>query len=148
MKKQLALLMFASFAFASMVDAADVVGHTFFSVRPPFQSPMPEKVSLFRDRALARDCGWGGAFQVVGFGGRSARAKDLAKYFTFCGKDELVVNSNGEITEVNRDVNPLHFNIQYDTSFSSKISFRPRQTYAGVGFQYSVFQFLLIILLE
>ena len=54
------------------LKGGDATGQTFFYARPQFQDAMPEKISLFRnDRALARECGWGGAFQAVVFGGRT-----------------------------------------------------------------------------
>ena len=122
-------------------ETSDVTGHTFYSIRPLYQSAMPEKLSHFRDRALARDCGWGGAFDFTFFGGRTTRTKDLGEFFMFCHKNELAVNSDGD--NLLRDVNPLHFNIQYGDldgpyqgSFSSEIEFRPRQSVFGFGITY------------
>ncbi|MGE0206398.1 MAG: hypothetical protein AB7R69_00965 [Candidatus Babeliales bacterium] len=123
--------------------------HTFLWVRPPFQTAMPEKVSGFwRDAALARDCGISGAFQIVPFGGQTRNAKDLAKYFMFCNKSELVVAEgdafNGALEPFApnynpnlRDVNANNFNIfTQDNDFVSTIQFRPRQSFAGVGLDY------------
>lgn len=119
----------------STAKGGDATGHSFFWVRPPFQDMMPEKISLFRStRALARDCSWGGAFQVVPFGGRSTRAKGLARYFTFGGKDTLTVNTDQTTFP---DINPTNFNVVYTGgSFQSTLQFRPRQSYAGVGLDY------------
>lgn len=120
-------------------QSSDATGHTYYSVRPLYQSAMPEKVSHFRDRALARECGWGGAFDFTFFGGRTTKSKDLGEYFMFCHKNALSVNSDG--ADLLRDVNPLHFNIQYGTEqypgdFSSVIEFRPRQSVFGFGMTY------------
>ncbi len=152
MKKHLILsltLISAGTMFAAEVDkdgkvrGDDVSGHTFFSVRPEFQSAFPELVTMFRDRAQARCDGSGGAFQLVGFGGRSTKSKDLMQFFGPCPKSELVVDSQGTTvdggdiqTDINRDINPLHFGINAtagDARFKSTIQFRPRRTVYGVG---------------
>ncbi len=135
---------------AQSLKGGDATGQTFFWVRPQFQDAMPEKVSLFRnDRATARDCGWGGALQVVPFGGRttSNTSKRLARYFMFNQKSELTVASDGvnnvDPNEgINRDINPLNFNVAFvtpgsdDADYQSLLSFRPRQSIVGAGFDY------------
>lgn len=127
---------------------SDATGLTFFTVRPLYQSAMPEKVTMFRDRALARDCGYEGALDVTVFGGRSTRSKDLGKYFMYCFQNTLTADSNN--ADLARGINPLHFNIQYCTddyacaagtladadTFSSTIEFKPRQSVAGLGLTY------------
>lgn len=128
----------------------DVTGHTFFWVRPQFQDPMPEKISLWRnDRALARDCGWGAAFQVVPFGGRTTKktGHDLARYFMFGNKTELIV-AGATATDVNTDqgvgvdVGAFNFNIEtvnpevFSQPFKSILAFNPRQSTVGAGFDY------------
>lgn len=140
----LSLIMLGCMGFAladSDNETSDVTGHTYYSVRPLYQSAMPEKVSHFRDRAGARDCGWDGAIDFTFFGGRTTKAKDLGEYFSICHKNELTVDSDGD--NLLRDVNPLHFNIQYGDltgpyqgSFSSVIEFRPRQSVFGFGITY------------
>lgn len=117
----------------------DVSGHTFLSIRPQFESGMPEKESLWRRRAtpgpcgFGRDCGLGGAFQVVGFGGRSNRSARLGEFFMFGGSNQLTVNSNQALLP---QVNPVNFGIDYLGSFSSTIQFNPRQTVGAVGFEW------------
>ena len=154
MKKHLILsltLFSAGTMFAAEVDkdgknarGDDVSGHTFFSVRPEFQSAFPEQITMFRDRAQARCDGSGGAFQFVAFGVRSTKSKDLMQFFGPCPKSELVVDSDGTNTvggvdlqtDINRDINPLHFGIQYtgaNNRFKSTIQFRPRRSVGGVG---------------
>ncbi len=128
----------------------DATGHTFFWVRPQFQDPMPEKISLWRnDRAMARDCGWNGAFQVVPFGGRTTKksANGLARYFMFGNKTELIV-AGATATDVNTDqgvgvdVGAFNFNIEtlnptvFSQPFKSTLSFSPRQSTVGAGFDY------------
>jgi hypothetical protein len=130
----------------------DAYGHTFFTVRPQFQSEMPEKITVFRHMPLARDCGWGGAIQAVPFGGRSTNSKKLGKYFNPIPSNTLVVESNpagvvgtaaDEAARADgRNVNPAHFNISYGgvadgvIAFTSTFSFRPRQTVVGAGFEW------------
>jgi len=130
----------------------DVFGHTFFWVRPPFQTAMPEKETMFRDRAYARedDCAWCGAVQFVPFGGRSTKSKDLMKFFAPCPKTELAVRQYADPAFQNigrdpaRDINPIHFNVLYNTggtvgagTYSSTLKFRPRQTFYGFGFTWT-----------
>lgn len=154
--RYLSLMMLASvisvFADSSTPQAlkgGDATGQTFFWARPQFQDAMPEKVSLFRnDRALARDCGWGGAFQAVIFGGRTTNkdSQRLARYFMFEEKDQLTVASTGvadvDTTQgVNVDINPLNFNVGYaidgvPATYQSTLIFKPRQSVVGAGFDY------------
>lgn len=152
-KSSLLLLLFAtSFAaYASGDRTVPYNSHTFLTIRPPFQGSMPEKVTMWRDRALARDCGWSGAFQFVGFGGRSTHASDIGKYFMFCQKNRLVV-AGQDAAGINfgqadynpnaRDVEAIHFNIQpagpaaTANTFRSVIQFKPRHSYGGVGIDY------------
>ncbi len=125
---------------------ADVSGHTFFSVRPVFQTTFPEKVTLFRnDRAKAREDGWMGAMQAVVFGGRSTKSRDLAKFFLPFGKDSLIfaelaapgVGAPPAGNPYGRDVVAENFNIATASdSFKSQVSFRPRQTFVGAGFDW------------
>jgi hypothetical protein len=115
---------------------SDVSGHTFFTVRRPFIAPLPEVVSgPWRGAALRRDCGMGGAIQVVPFGGQSTNRKDLARYFMFNNKDTLVVSNEDQNNGSVPDVNPTHFNI-LATTYTSTIRFSPRQTFGGVGIAY------------
>lgn len=142
-KFSILLLFVAGVAFADNADTTPYDSHTFLTIRPPFQMSMPEKITNWRDRALARDCGFGGAFQFVGFGGRSTHSSDLGQYFMFCQKNTLVVAGSGAADFVanpcDRDVEAIHFNIQPEgpagepNTFRSEITFSPRQTFGGVG---------------
>lgn len=118
-------------------QTSDVYGHTFFTVRRPFYPALPEMVSgPWRGAALRRDCGIGGAIQVVGFGGQSTNSKDLSRYFGPNGNSDFTVGLSQQGLTL-ADINPAHFNVGVGlTTFSSTISFRPRQTFAGVGIQY------------
>ena len=121
-------------------ECKDVFGHTFFYVRPVFQSFMPERITMFRDAATARcdEYAWDGAFQFVGFGGRSTNrdGKELARFFFPCPKDELFVSTQDELT---RDIDAAQFFINYVDGgtapgfFKSTIAIRPRQTFGGLG---------------
>jgi hypothetical protein len=121
----------------------DVSGHTFLSIRPQFQSGMPEKESLWRRRAtpgpcgLGRECGLGGAFQVVGFGGRSTRSARLGEFFMYGGSNQLFVSSNQAQFP---QVNPIHFGLAPTPGsgvvFTSTIQFNPRQSVGGAGFEW------------
>jgi hypothetical protein len=136
MRKYFLLIMLGCSGYASA--DSDVSGHTFFSVRPLYQSAMPEKISLFRGRSLARESGYGGAFDLTFFGGRTGSSKGLGKFFSPDNKNELIVDSDDN--NLLRDINPIHFNIQYGDylgdSYSSNIEFRPRQTVFGFGITY------------
>jgi hypothetical protein len=138
------------------IQANDVTGHSYYSIRPEFQSGHPERVSLFRkDRAQAGACG--SSFQIVPFGSRSTRAEDLARWFMFGGKSELVAagfnafgGPGGTVFDPEntatyhpnaRDINPIHFNITRGIStgplisspFHSIFTFRPHYTSVGAG---------------
>lgn len=109
--------------------------HTFFSARPQYQSASPERVSLFRgDRSDARDNGWGGAFELTFFGGRSTRRDNLACFFTPFGKETLSVK---EAPDATTDLVAQNFNIVTNGgNFESTISFAPRQSVFGLGMTY------------
>jgi hypothetical protein len=117
--------------------------HSFFSIRPPFQNSTPENITLFyNDAPLRRECGLHGALQIVPFGGRSTRSKDLARFFTPNCSDTVIFADNQAfdntiLTNPNeRDVNSAFFNIRtvVPHNFASSVTFRPRHSYAGVGF--------------
>ncbi len=135
----------------SSVKAAIVTSHTFFSVRPNFQSAMPERVSLFRNEILDECQGFGGALEIVPFGGRMTEdgSVKLAKFFLppGCTGGCLNVIEYNPILDANpatsNDGNPLknlearHFNIRTKLeTFASTICFRPRQSTIGVGLCY------------
>ncbi|MEX0940247.1 MAG: hypothetical protein WDZ41_02725 [Candidatus Babeliales bacterium] len=149
---KISLLLLTAGAYAHASDGtAFNDSKTFMYIRPPFHSAFPEKEAGWYDRALARECGWGGAFQIVPFGGRSTHSSDIGKYFMFCGKSELIVAEDlaagsqsigaeaigGSANPNFRDVNAVHFNIHTTgRDFKSTIRFRPRHSYAGVGLDY------------
>lgn len=136
-------------------------GHTYYDVRPAFQSARPERVALFRkDRSQARNAQSGSGLQIVPFGSSSTRSKQLGQWFMFGGKSELEVagfNAFGSLTTPFfnpdntatyspdlRDINPIHFNITkgvvidanlglYASPFHSVIQFRPRYASLGAG---------------
>ena len=65
----------------------EITSRSYLSVRQPFQSASPEMVSAFRsERAHAREDGFGGAAQIVLFGGNSTNSDDLGRFFFFHGK--------------------------------------------------------------
>jgi hypothetical protein len=137
MKKSTFILLFVVPVCAQAKDSGDATGKTFYSVRPQYQSAMPVKESLFYDRAFAATCGWSVAIELVPFYSRTTKSKDLAKYFMYRGKTELLAdntqNYSGE-ENLSRDIDVRHFNIRYQGKlFRSLIQFRPRQTVAGLG---------------
>ncbi len=146
MRKQFLIPLLLLVVSASVL--ADVTSHTFFSVRPNFQSAFPEKITMFRNnRAKVAEDGWMGAMEAVVFGGESTRSKKLARFFLPFGKDTLVFAENnapaaGGLVFPNvdphfRDVNSVFFNIQtVGGNFQSTVAFRPRQTYVGGGFDW------------
>lgn len=103
--------------------------HSFFYVRPQFQSASPERVTLFRDPINAREEGRGGAVQAVFFGGESRDRSKVAKFFTpFC-KSTLLVSTD---LADNPDILPQHFNIQLP-EFKSTICLNMEQKVFGFG---------------
>ncbi len=126
----------------------DVAG-SFLSVRPNFQVGMPEVESLWRRRANngecgeGRECGIGGAIQIVPFGGRSTKSSRLGSFFMFGdNSNALTVGyTNPQSATTVKQVNPINFGIDYHNvdltgSYSSTITFNPRQSFAGVGFEW------------
>jgi len=100
MKKQIRLLLsFALVAPASLLATkccdCDTVGHTFYTVRPNFQSASAEKLTMFRDRMDTRKDGRGGALQLVPFVSRSTKTEDLRHYFYPTCKRKLTVKEQG-----------------------------------------------------
>ena len=127
-------------------DCTDISGHTFFWVRPQFQSGSPERLVLWGDRITAKRsvCGM---IQLVPFGGKSINRSDLGKFFLPWGSCDLDV----EYVPLNRE-NGLftpgalsqYFGIYpvdmpdpltgVDRSiFKSNICVNPYQTVAGLG---------------
>lgn len=138
-------------AFSTSIQASLITSHTFFSVRPFFQSFMPERVSFFRNELLDECQGFGGALEVVFFGSNSTKQGNtkLATFFlppgchTYC----LNVREFNPIVEANpantadgsplKDLEARHFNIRtVNETFASRICIIPSQQVVGVGFCY------------
>lgn len=137
--------------------AQNVTSHTFFSVRPEFQSGSPELFTLFHDRMMAVDCcDCHGGFQVVVFGGSTQNNKDcanpLALYFLPFNKStitageynseavhnntvDVVANYFGVLTADPLAGAPGEYNI-LDLTFQSQFTIDPRRTVTGVGLHY------------
>ncbi|MGE0009436.1 MAG: hypothetical protein AB7F19_02750 [Candidatus Babeliales bacterium] len=152
MKKYYLLCVPLLFTYVITTKAAcanDEFGHTFFSVRPEYQSEFPIKNSLLRNRAKVRcEDGVDAAFEVVPYYGQSNKGDNLMKFFGPSAKTELVVDSNPPIagqTGIDRDINPIHFGIHYTLDgtlngapgrYKSTIQFLPERTVFGVGLTY------------
>jgi len=123
----------------------DISG-SFLFIRPNFQVGMPEVESFWRRRANNGECGegreggLGAAIQIVPFGGRSNKESRLGSFFAFGGSNGLSANSSQAVTALTpAQINPINFGIQYTgvgASFSSTFTFNPRQSFAGVGFEW------------
>jgi hypothetical protein len=119
-----------------------VTSKTFFSVRPPFQSASPEKVSLFQNNIVNNiDNKYGGSLQLVVFGGESCNRDDLARYFMPFGKTTLVVKKQGKdevpLVTPYADIIATNFNvITVNDNFESRISFNPKMKIFGIGLNY------------
>lgn len=135
----------------SQTLASTVTSHTFFSVRPNFQSAMPERVSFFRNELLDECQGFGGALEGVIYGGSitDEGSRKLATFFLppGCHTNCLNVKEYNPVLEANPantdDGNPLkdlearHFNIRtVNQTFSSRVCFKPWQKVFGIGFVY------------
>lgn len=130
---------------AATAFADDTISHTFFFQRPHFQSGTPERESFFRnDRLFMPENGWGGAMQVVVYGGRSTKGSELAKFFMpfgLCnlGVSEFKLGVAESDTDRTKDVEARNFNIETQsttTTFKSRVSFCPRQEVLGIGFDW------------
>jgi len=142
MKKHLSLILLLSTAVGAAHGHGNVYSHSFFSMKPHFQMNSPEAVALFRnDRMESRECGYGSAFELVTFGGRSEKENDLAKYFLPWGKSSIVVQEidnyeTGDHVDgvYDRDVDARHLNIQTNNGdFKSTVCFAPHHTFFGVA---------------
>lgn len=112
-------------------------GKTYFANRPLFQSYRGEFIAGFRnDKMLAAQKGWGGALDVVAYGGQSSDGAGLASYFLpFCKNKLLVTEALDTIGTSNPgDLLSEHFNIfTVNGTFSSTIAFCARHDEYGVG---------------
>lgn len=149
MKRFGLLLCAASLLVAQQIEAASgaiATGHTFFSVRPHFETGSPEREAFFRNEKVdARENGWGGAMQAVVYGGQSVKSCRLAEFFMPFGKrslnvfefDPTVGDPTGGDLNPAKDVEARNFNIHtVNGTFNSVIEFSPEQKYIGIGFSY------------
>ena len=142
MKKHLSLVLLLSTVAGVARGHGDVYSHSFFSMKPHFQINSPEAAMLFRNSRMEdRENGYGSAFQLVAFGGRSEKENDLAKYFLPWGKsciDIQEIDTYAPDDHVNgvydRDVDARHLNIEtVNGDFKSKVCFAPHHTFFGVA---------------
>lgn len=132
-------------------------GKTYFANRPLFQSYRPEYLAGFRnDRMMAKEeCAittenskcWGGALDVVLYGGQSINSKNLASYFLpFCKNGLVVTESVGTIGgQPTGDILSEHFNIYTIggsstpsgfSPFESNVAFFAKHAEFGLGFHW------------
>lgn len=115
-----------------------------------FQSATFLRDALFRiDAADDREDGFGGAIQVVPFGGRTTDhgSKELARWFGYnhkgvCGcpivfaeaRNVDIDLSSIDYLVAGADIDVRHFNVRTTTrDFKSSVTFSPRQKFFGVG---------------
>lgn len=125
-------------------------GKTYFSNRPLFQSYRGEFIAGFRNDLMElgyEQNGWGGALDIVPFGGQSSDGFGLASYFLpFC-KNPLTVNEELQSpTQSNfADLYSPNFNVLTiggsttpgaNTPFASTVKFCARHDEYGVGFHW------------
>jgi hypothetical protein len=127
--------------------------HTFFSARQQFRDVMPEKISLFEDRMLARPEGILGAIQIVPFYSKSINSAELARFFMPFGKTQIIAGEfNSQAVQDNSvDVMANYFGVLTrpvnqvfttsgldieDLTFQSTVQFKPVQTVFGIGLSY------------
>ncbi len=134
MKKALKLGLLAFVAAGSA--CANDVSRSYFNVRP-FQ-PQVVAQNLIVDQAT--DTGRVlrmKALEASVFVGQSTEAEELAKYFFFHGKTELVVRENDPAADANEfDQDLLSLNFNLDTTndgFHSTVKILPKQTFYGVS---------------
>lgn len=115
-------------------------GKTYFATRPLYQSASPELVSDFRnDKMQLKQTPYGGAVDVVVFGGKSTNAHELGSYFMPGCKNKLTVSEQLTGAQDTTDLLAQNFNIftQQGTAgtggFKSTFAFCGQQTAAGLG---------------
>ena len=143
MKKHIRKIVFLASFSIQLLDANNITSHTFFTVRPQWQSDMPEKISFFHNN-LFND--YGSAFEIAVFGGRSTNSKDLAKYylpFNSCSLQVAEAKPNyANIYQVDPEAkheNVIAQNINIATkneNFLSVVTLSPHQTVYGIGLDY------------
>lgn len=132
--------------------AGNVTGHTFFSIRPQYDN-LPQRLSFFRNDLLDEGCNtcWGGAAQVVVFGGKSTKSREIAQYFlppsvtdSCClrvaeGNQNLIGSPAAVYLDEQAgrpiDAEARNFNISTIAhDFASNVCFKPKQEFFGVAF--------------
>ena len=113
-----------------------VTSKSFLSMRGYFDDPTaPPKVSLIRSAVQEMQSNNGNLFQVVPFGGSTIHPKLLAWYFGPSCKRVLTVATNPG-TDVDILAENLGIYVQSGQNFQSTFCLSPKQTFAGVGFNY------------
>lgn len=117
----------------------DYTGHTFLAVRPQFQTAMPEKITMMRDRMDAREDGKGGALELTMFGGQSTSQDGMRNYFFPHVGRKLEAREQSNLDDIlapidERDLNARHFRVvTQNQTFASSITMCPRQSTFGIG---------------
>ncbi len=114
----------------------ETVSRSFLDVRPPFLSASPERISMFRNEQIhACKDGYHNALQIVPMGSVSLDASRTARYFSPICNQSFIVDENPAVED--KDVLSQHFNVvTKNGDFRSIISFAPKQSFVGVGFEY------------
>lgn len=112
------------------------VSHSFFSIRPVYTINSPEYLSHNRDFYKRSESFWSGTLQVTPLGGSSNHNESIARFFLpFCNTTLNV--SEQPVTTNSSTILARNFNIYTQNgTFASTVEFKPRQTYAGVGFNW------------
>ncbi len=137
MKKLLGLGLLAITGVCSL--AANDYSRSYFSVRPYYQHITPQNILVGQtqgDRHILKRSG----FEVTAFGGVSTKSDDLARYFLFGGKTELIAReadpANVFSAELAQDILVGNFNVAVGAGFHSILSIEPQQTFGGAAFSY------------
>lgn len=142
---------FAAIACVTCVSCSAT--HSFMPIRPPFQSGSPERLALTHDQLKWFDIEERSTFQICSFGGVSTNANNIAAYFLPYNKTELKVGEFGStfVQEGDVDVIANYFGIYTAPApvatasieptlstytFQSKLTFKPKHSFAGLGFVY------------
>lgn len=131
-------------------------GHSFFTIRTPFQTASPEKEALWHYDALDRtdDCLTGGSFEVVPFGGKYiehqrglGEGDGLGQFFgpyrrTHLDVIEFKPGVSESTNDVKRGLNTIearNFNIETrsrTSTFKSELYLQPHYSFVGAGLAY------------
>lgn len=144
MKKYNKINVLAVFFCAHYVQANDVTSHTFFNVRPQWQSDMPEKISFFHNRIFQEK---DRAIEVGLFGSTSVNPKGLIKYFLPFNSCALLVaeaqkdpiSNTFFLDQEQKGENIIAQNINIATknkNFVSIVRFNAHQTVYGLGIDF------------